>query len=104
MEISQISQTLQHDAVTLVFVNVLQQMDLPVPAVPTLLPAAAAGAGLWAGLAIGAGWLLKDAAQATIVTLCACPEDAGYLSVRPLSGGYAAWMIATRGGDTAEET
>lgn len=47
-----------------------------------------------------------------IVTLCACPEDAGaiqaarrllndgYLSVRPLSGGYEAWMAAIRG-DTA---
>jgi len=41
-----------------------------------------------------------------IVTLCACPEDAGavqaarqllndgYLSVRPLQGGYDAWMRA----------
>ena len=41
-----------------------------------------------------------------IVTLCACPEDAGaiqaahrllkagYLSVRPLEGGYAAWLAA----------
>ena len=41
-----------------------------------------------------------------IVTLCACPEDAGaiqaahrllkagYLSVRPLQGGYAAWLAA----------
>lgn len=44
-----------------------------------------------------------------IVTLCACPEDAGavqaarrlldagYLSVRPLKGGYAAWLEATQG-------
>ena len=44
-----------------------------------------------------------------IVTLCACPEDAGavqaarrllaagYLSVRPLKGGYAAWLATTRG-------
>ncbi|HEY6898929.1 MAG TPA: VTT domain-containing protein [Rhodocyclaceae bacterium] len=44
-----------------------------------------------------------------IVTLCACPEDAGaiqaavsllnagYLSVRPLQGGYAAWMEAAEG-------
>ena len=44
-----------------------------------------------------------------IVTLCACPEDAGavqaarrlldagYLSVRPLKGGYAAWLAATQG-------
>ncbi|MBS0347395.1 MAG: VTT domain-containing protein [Proteobacteria bacterium] len=42
-----------------------------------------------------------------IVTLCACPEDAGaiqaarrlleagYLSVRPLQGGYEAWLAAT---------
>lgn len=41
-----------------------------------------------------------------IVTLCACPEDAtaikaarsllnaGYLSVRPLKGGYDAWLKA----------
>jgi len=41
-----------------------------------------------------------------IVTLCACPEDAGaiqaarrlredgYQSVRPLAGGYDAWMAA----------
>ena len=41
-----------------------------------------------------------------IVTLCACPEDAGavhaarqllnagYLSVRPLRGGYEAWLVA----------
>ncbi len=41
-----------------------------------------------------------------IVTLCACPEDAGavqaarrllaagYLSVRPLTGGYEAWLAA----------
>ncbi len=44
-----------------------------------------------------------------IVTLCACPEDAGavhaarqllkegYRSVRPLKGGYEAWLAATRG-------
>jgi len=43
-----------------------------------------------------------------IVTLCACPEDAGaiqaahrlldlgYLSVRPLQGGYEAWLAAQR--------
>lgn len=38
MDISQISQTLREDAVTVVFVNVLlQQIGLPVPAVPTLL-------------------------------------------------------------------
>jgi len=38
MDIAQISRTLQEDAVTIVFVNVLlQQIGLPVPAVPTLL-------------------------------------------------------------------
>lgn len=43
-----------------------------------------------------------------IVTLCACPEDAGaiaaahhllndgYLSLRVLHGGYDAWLAATR--------
>ena len=38
MEIAQISRALQQDAVTVVFLNVLlQQIGLPVPAVPTLL-------------------------------------------------------------------
>jgi membrane protein DedA with SNARE-associated domain/rhodanese-related sulfurtransferase len=38
MDIAQISQTLRQDAVTVVFVNVLlQQLGVPVPAVPTLL-------------------------------------------------------------------
>ena len=44
-----------------------------------------------------------------IVTLCACPEDAGavqaarrllaegYLSVRPLKGGYEAWLATASG-------
>ena len=44
--------------------------------------------------------------QQPIVTLCNCPEDAGailaanqllkagYLSVRPLQGGYEAWLAA----------
>ena len=47
-----------------------------------------------------------------IVTLCACPEDAGavqaaltllsegYLSVRPLKGGYEAWLAAGNGTTT----
>jgi membrane protein DedA with SNARE-associated domain/rhodanese-related sulfurtransferase len=42
-----------------------------------------------------------------VVTLCACPQDAGaiqaahrllkagYLSVRPLQGGYEAWLVAS---------
>ena len=45
-----------------------------------------------------------------IVTLCACPEDAGavqaahhllnagYVSVRPVQGGYDAWIAATSKG------
>ena len=38
VDITQISETLREDAVTVVFVNVLlQQIGLPVPAVPTLL-------------------------------------------------------------------
>lgn len=38
MDLAQITQTLRQDAVTVVFVNVLmQQLGLPVPAVPTLL-------------------------------------------------------------------
>lgn len=48
--------------------------------------------------------------DATIVTLCACPEDAtavraaqlligqGYRRVRPLQGGYEAWRAAHEGG------
>jgi rhodanese-related sulfurtransferase len=48
-----------------------------------------------------------------IVTLCACPEDAGavqaarhlldngYLSVRPLRGGYEAWLAAVGKGSAA---
>jgi membrane protein DedA with SNARE-associated domain len=38
MDLLRLSQTLQQDAVTIVFLNVLlQQLGLPVPAVPTLL-------------------------------------------------------------------
>lgn len=46
MELLQISETLQHDAVAVVFVNVLlQQLGLPLPAVPTLLLAGSLAAG-----------------------------------------------------------
>lgn len=150
-------------------------------ALPGFLAAAATGAALWAGLALGAGWMLRAQVQIAIghldrnassalavvggilavwlgwklwqrqrfrkeskiahiapdellaamqsahaplldgllevvgtwpknqpiVTLCACPEDAtaiqaarkllnaGYLSVRPLKGGYEAWLART---------
>jgi membrane protein DedA with SNARE-associated domain/rhodanese-related sulfurtransferase len=47
MDISQISESLQRDAVWVVFLNVLlQQAGLPVPAVPTLLLAGSLAAGL----------------------------------------------------------
>ena len=36
---------------------------------PGFLLAAGVGAGLWAGLALGAGWLLQDAVQSAIATL-----------------------------------
>ncbi len=46
MEIAQLAQTLEKDAVAVVFVNVwLQQIGLPVPAVPTLLLAGSVAAG-----------------------------------------------------------
>ncbi len=51
-----------------------------------------------------------------IVTLCACPEDAGavqaahrlleegYLSVRPLKGGYEAWLAAIAPHETTAQS
>jgi membrane protein DedA with SNARE-associated domain/rhodanese-related sulfurtransferase len=53
MEISQLSEALQRDAVWVVFLNVLlQQIGLPVPAVPTLLLAGSlmVGSGQFAGV------------------------------------------------------
>lgn len=67
--------------------------------------------GVIAGATVADHERLLDAAGAwpksgLIVTLCACPEDAGarqaakrlldagYLSVRPLQGGYEAWLAA----------
>lgn len=58
------------------------------------------------GLAVAVGAWPKDA---TVVTLCACPEDAtaiqaarmllqmGYRSALPLRGGYHAWLAAQPG-------
>ncbi|WP_246264483.1 DedA family protein [Aromatoleum toluvorans] len=46
MDLSQITEAIQRDAVWVVFVNVLlQQLGLPVPAVPTLLVAGSLAAG-----------------------------------------------------------
>ena len=64
MDIAQISQTLREDAVTVVFVNVLlQQIGLPVPAVPTLL--------LAGSLAMTSGSLGKILAAAIVASVIA---------------------------------
>jgi hypothetical protein len=81
------------------------------------------GAGLWAALALGAGWLLQGAVQGAISVLdqhaggallittglvaswlgwkMPAPIqaaryllDAGYHAARPLQGGYETWMAA----------
>lgn len=76
-------------------------------------PALIAEAGPIAGARVAEHDFLNDAVrdwpkERTIVTLCACPEDAGavqaarqllkagYLSVKPLKGGYEAWLAANR--------
>jgi len=64
MDISELSQALQRDAVQVVFLNVLlQQIGLPVPAVPTLLVAGS--------LAAGPGQLGKILAAAVIASALA---------------------------------
>lgn len=64
MELSQISESLQHDAVWVVFLNVLaQQAGLPVPAVPTLL--------LAGSLAASSGQLGKILAAAIVASVLA---------------------------------
>jgi membrane protein DedA with SNARE-associated domain/rhodanese-related sulfurtransferase len=64
MEIARISQTLQQDAASLVFLNVLlQQIGLPVPAVPTLL--------LAGSLAATTGQLGKVLAAAIVASVLA---------------------------------
>ena len=64
MEIDHVIQTLQSDALAVVFVNVLlQQVGLPVPAVPTLL--------LGGSLAAGPGQLGEMLAAAVVASLIA---------------------------------
>lgn len=82
------------------------------------------GAGLWAALALGAGWLLQCAVQGAISVLDQHADgallittglvaswlgwkmqapiqaaryllDAGYHAARPRQGGYEAWMAAS---------
>ncbi|MCE1238573.1 MAG: VTT domain-containing protein [Azonexaceae bacterium] len=90
-------------------------LDGPEP--PLLLdlrgPAMIAESGPLAGARIAEHDFLEAAVDgwpknAPIVTLCACPEDAsaiqaarhllgaGFLSVKPLKGGYEAWMALNR--------
>ncbi len=64
MELSQISESLQRDAVWVVFLNVLlQQAGLPVPAVPTLL--------LAGSLAVSSGQLANILAAAIVASVIA---------------------------------
>lgn len=64
MEISQLSEALQRDAVWVVFVNVLlQQIGLPVPAVPTLL--------LAGSLVLGSGQFASVLAAAIVASVLA---------------------------------
>lgn len=64
MDLLRLSQTLQQDAVTIVFLNVLlQQLGLPVPAVPTLL--------LAGSLAVAPGQLGKILAAAVLASVVA---------------------------------
>lgn len=109
MDIASITDALQRDTERVVFVNVLfQQLESPQP--PLLLDQRGAMPAEHDFLhdAVG-GW----PKERPIVTLCACSEEAGaiqaacrlladgYLSVRPLRGGYQAWLAAT-GGEAAE--
>ncbi|MBT9520682.1 MAG: hypothetical protein IV101_07275, partial [Dechloromonas sp.] len=64
MEISQLSEALQRDAVWVVFLNVLlQQIGLPVPAVPTLL--------LAGSLIVGSGQFASVLAAAIVASVLA---------------------------------
>jgi len=59
---------------------------------PGFLLAAGAGAGLWAGLALGAGWMLKDTVEAAIAIL---EEHAGnaVLLAAALLGVWLGWKL-----------
>ncbi len=59
---------------------------------PGFLLAAGAGAGLWAGLALGAGWMLKDTLQATIVILEQYAGNAVLLALA-LFGSWLGWRL-----------
>jgi rhodanese-related sulfurtransferase len=59
---------------------------------PGFLMAAGAGACLWAGLALGAGWLLKDEVQAAIGALDRHTGTA-LAVVLPLIGAWLGWKL-----------
>ena len=82
MEFAQISEALQHDAVWVIFVNVLlQQLGLPVPAVPTLLVA-----GSLAADPARAGSMLVAAVFASVIADAAWYLVGRALGYRVLSG------------------
>jgi membrane protein DedA with SNARE-associated domain len=64
MDVNSLTTSLKHDAISIVFVNVLlQQLGLPVPAVPTLL--------LAGSLALSAGWVAQLIAAALVASVLA---------------------------------
>jgi membrane protein DedA with SNARE-associated domain len=84
VDIAQITQTLRDDAVTVVFLNVLlQQIGLPVPAVPTLL--------LAGSLATTSGSLGKVLAAAIIASVIA--DWIWYLSGKSVWLPSAGWPL-----------
>ena len=73
MDVSNLTSALKHDAVSIVFVNVLlQQLGLPIPAVPTLL--------LAGSLALSTGWVAQLVAAALVASVLA--DGAWYLAGR----------------------
>lgn len=64
-------------------------------AVPGFLLAAAAGAALWAGLALGAGWLFRHEVQSVISALDAYTGNALIL-VAGVAAGWLGWKLAQK--------
>lgn len=62
---------------------------------PGFLLASAAGAGLWAGLALGAGWLLQDAVHSAISFLEQNTRTAAWI-VGILLAGWLGWKLWNR--------
>jgi len=64
-------------------------------ALPAFLLAAATGAALWAGLALGTGWLFRDAVQAIISALDAYTGNALIL-VAGMAACWLGWKLAQK--------